>query len=81
MSTATETAPIPEPAKAAKRRSIRPRAADQCVALPGIGWDGYRQLLRLRLTRLGRRAGSWELEAEPASRVFSAWWRDAAAAG
>jgi Uma2 family endonuclease len=31
-----------------KRRAIRPREADQCVTLAGIGWDGYRRMLRMR---------------------------------
>jgi len=31
-----------------KRKAIRPREADQCVVLRGIGWDGYRRMLRLR---------------------------------
>ncbi len=39
MATVTETQ---------KRRANRPREADQCVTLAGIGWDGYRRMLRLR---------------------------------
>jgi Uma2 family endonuclease len=35
-------------AKTVKRRAIRPREADQCVVLRGIGWDGYRRMLTLR---------------------------------
>lgn len=29
-------------------RAIGPSSSDQCVSLPGIGWDGYRRVLRLR---------------------------------
>jgi Uma2 family endonuclease len=31
-----------------RRRAIRPRETDQCVVLQGIGWEGYRRVLRLR---------------------------------
>jgi len=43
----TASAPQTTPERP-KRRALRPREADQCVTVHGIGWSGYKRLLHAR---------------------------------